>query len=77
MTILSGPPTESRTFQRRSSIAGSLATEGSAKVYASPEAKLLRTVTLNAFKPQQVSPVSKTPLLQTFIESFRELEGYK
>ncbi|KAF8738483.1 hypothetical protein AX14_011320 [Amanita brunnescens Koide BX004] len=76
MTILSGPATESHSFQRRSSITGPLV---DAKVQGSPEATLLRTVTLNTLKPQQApSPVvSKTPLLQKFIESFRELEGYK
>ncbi|KAF8343592.1 L-Aspartase-like protein [Amanita rubescens] len=64
MTILSGPASETRVYQRRSS-------------NATPETKFLRAVTLNAFNPGQTPSVSKTPLLQSFIESFRELEGYK
>jgi len=76
MTILSGSASETRTYQRRSSIAGPLA-EGSVKLNATPETKFLRTVTFNAFKPGPTPSVSKTPLLQSFIESFRELEGYK
>ncbi|KAF8324737.1 L-Aspartase-like protein [Amanita rubescens] len=68
MTILSGPASETSAYQRRSSIASPL---------AEPETKFLRTVTLNTFKPGQTPSGSKTPLLQSFIESFRELEGYK
>ncbi|KAK2463140.1 hypothetical protein APHAL10511_004795 [Amanita phalloides] len=74
MAILSS---ETRTYQRRSSIAGPHVTDGSLKLHAAPENKLLRTVTLNALKPYQPPQVSKTPLLQKFIESFKELESYK
>jgi len=72
MTILSGSASEARTYQRRSSLA-----EGSEKLNATPDTKFLRTVTFNGFKPGQTASVSKTPLLQSFVESFRELEGYK
>ncbi|KAF8633373.1 hypothetical protein AX17_004544 [Amanita inopinata Kibby_2008] len=79
MTILSS---ETRTYQRHSSVAGSLVAEATVKLHANPDSKLARAATLNVAWQNTASlpPLpkeSQTPLLQKFIESFKELEGYK
>ncbi|KAF8622680.1 hypothetical protein AX15_006782 [Amanita polypyramis BW_CC] len=74
MTILS----EIRTYQRRPSVAGLSLAEGTMKLNSASENSLFRTVTtLNAFRPGSIQGSTRTPLLQKFIESFKELESYR
>ncbi|PFH52115.1 hypothetical protein AMATHDRAFT_2365 [Amanita thiersii Skay4041] len=68
MTILSS---ETRTYQRRSSVTG---TEGTVKLNLAVESKLLRpTSSVKPVPPAQPQSL----LLHKFIESFKELEAYR
>jgi phenylalanine ammonia-lyase len=71
MVILSS---ETRAFQRRSSFA-----EGPVKLNVPASSNLARAATLKATKTTSLeqTPTTQTPLLQTFIQSFLELERYK